>query len=92
MVAAVLDMTPEAEIPMLAAVNPWAVLEQAQCTIDGADPLPTLEPDQLADAETWADPLPTLEPDQLVDAETWADLVRCEDLIHTQRKSVKNVV
>ena len=72
--AMVVDMTPKAEIPMLAAVNPWAVLEQAQCTIDGVDPLPTLEPDQL------------------VDAETWADLVRCEDLIHTQRKFVKNVV
>jgi len=46
------DMTPEVEIPMPAVVNPWAVLEQAQCTTDEADPQHILG---LEDVETWAD-------------------------------------
>ena len=49
------DMAPEVEIPMPAVVNPWAVLEQAQCTTDEVDPQHILGPDLLEDVETLVD-------------------------------------
>jgi len=53
--AVVMEATiPEAVILML-ATSPWEVAEAPLCLTDAVDPLATLHPDLLVDAEIWVD-------------------------------------